>query len=106
MGTYNYIWEHHMEQHIEKHLKLEEYIWEHLTYLQEFLKISKNPHQPILFPKRKKPLPFELVPARPLATWNLNSRLYSVPHFTQVKTEGQTCEEHRKKWERKRAGGE
>jgi hypothetical protein len=52
MGTYDYIWEHHMEQ-IENHLKLEEYIWEHLAYLQEFLKISKNSHRTILNPKEK-----------------------------------------------------
>lgn len=65
MGTYDYIWEHHME-HIESHLKLEEYIWEQLAYLQEFLKISKNSHQHILFPKREKP--FELVPAWPHGT--------------------------------------
>jgi hypothetical protein len=105
MGTYDYIWEHHME-HFENHLKLEEYIWEHLAYLQEFPKNFKKFHQAILFPKRKKPSPFELVPARPLATWKLNSHLYSAPHFTQVKTEGQTCEEHCKKWERKSVGGE
>lgn len=88
MGTYDYIWEHHMEQ-IENHLKLEEYIWEHLAYLQEFLKISKKSHQPYPLPQKRK----TFWTCTSLATRNLNSGLYSVPHFTQVKMEGQTHEE-------------
>jgi hypothetical protein len=58
MGTYDYIWEHHME-HIENHLKLEEYIWEHLAYPQEFLKKFKKilPDYP-LPQKKKKPFTF------------------------------------------------
>jgi hypothetical protein len=58
MRTYDYIWEHHME-HIENHLKLEEYIREHLVYLQEFLKkFQKIPPAYPLPQKKKKPFTF------------------------------------------------
>ncbi len=53
MGTYDYIWEYHME-HIENHLKLEEYIWEQLAYLQEFLKNFKKVPPAYRLPQKKK----------------------------------------------------